>query len=317
MNYSLTFVATVYNEEKNIKGFLDSVFAQTRLPDEVIIIDGGSIDKTPELIQEYIRKSRQKLLFDIKPGNRSVGRNEAIKRATGDIIVCSDAGNVLDSHWIEEITKPFQDKTVQVVAGYYRGKVGTTFQKCVIPYFLVMPDKVNEKNFLPATRSMAFRKTIWEKVGKFPEQYSDNEDYVFAKRLKKNNISAAFAKQAIVEWIPPSSIRSFFKTVFRFAKGDAQAGIIRPKVVLIFVRYIFIIQVINLAFRYKFPFLFLFLLYSGILYVAWSIKKNYKYVYDAKAFIILPLLQFTSDFAVLLGTFIGFIKSLWVIQDKQ
>jgi len=314
----ISFIATVLNEEKSIKKFLNSISLQSQKPDEILIVDGGSTDNTLSVISNFkFPISKDKIKVIVKKGNRSVGRNEAIKKATGEIIACSDAGNILDKNWIEEITKPFKNQNTHVVAGYYKGKSDTIFQKCIIPYFLVMPDKVNEKNFLPATRSMAFRKTIWEKVGKFPEQHSDNEDYVFAKMLKKSNIPITFARSAIVEWIPPRSIGSFFKTVYRFAKGDAQAGIIRPKVILIFVRYIFIIQVINLALRYKFPFLFLFLLYSGILYIAWSIKKNFKYVYSTKAFIILPILQFISDFAVLFGTFTGFIKSLWGIQNKQ
>ncbi|MBU3978188.1 hypothetical protein KKE68_00620 [Patescibacteria group bacterium] len=45
-----------------------------------------------------------------------------------------------------------------------------------------------------------------------------------------------------------------------------------------------------------------------IFYIAWVIKKNYRYVKNKKAFIFLPLLQFTADAAVILGTTFGLLK---------
>ena len=42
----ISFVATVFNEEKTITALLDSLFKQTKMPDEIIIVDGGSLDST-------------------------------------------------------------------------------------------------------------------------------------------------------------------------------------------------------------------------------------------------------------------------------
>ncbi len=217
----ITFITTVYNEEKNIEVFLQSLFSQSLLPDEIIIVDGGSTDNTLYKISNFqfpISKKRIKIVS--KKGNRSVGRNEAIRNATGDIIVCSDAGNILDQKWIENITKPFTKKHVGVVAGYYKGKAKTIFEKCLIPYALVMEDKVNEKTFLPSTRSMAFKKSIWKKVGGFNEEYFHNEDYVFAKRLKKIGTQIVFVKDAVVYWLPRKNIKQAFIMFFRFSFGD-------------------------------------------------------------------------------------------------
>lgn len=307
----VSFIATVLNEERAIKSFLESIFKQSKKPDEIIIVDGGSTDKTIDEISSFKfhdEKVRIKLIF--KDGNRSVGRNEAIKRAMGDIIVCSDAGCTLERNWIKHITEPFKNPKVDVVAGYYRGNPRSIFEKCLIPYVLVMEDRINSEEFLPASRSMAFKKTIWERAGRFPERFSNNEDYVFANKLKYIGARIFFKKDAIVNWQPLNSLHKAFKMFFRFALGDSESGILRQKAVFIFVRYIFLFYLLLLSFIER-SFIPLYIAAIGlVVYVIWAVKKNYRYVNNLGAVFFLPLLQFVSDFAVIIGTSLGFIKRI-------
>ncbi|HXT84033.1 MAG TPA: glycosyltransferase, partial [Verrucomicrobiae bacterium] len=99
----ISFITTVYNEEKTIDKLLNSLFRQSKMPEEIIIVDGGSSDNTIKKIHKFQMKTiNHKLRFVllIKKGNRSVARNEAVKQAKGEIIVCSDAGCILDKNWI-------------------------------------------------------------------------------------------------------------------------------------------------------------------------------------------------------------------------
>lgn len=309
----LSFITTVFNEQETIVKFLESVFAQTKLPDEIIVVDGGSTDNTLSEISKFKfpqgKKVPQiKILF--KKGNRSIGRNEAIKNAKGDIILSSDSGNVLDKHWIENIVKPFNDKRADVVAGYYKGIFKNIFQKSLISYVLVMEDKINEKEFLPATRSMAFKKFIWKKAGGFDERLSHNEDYAFANTLKKINAKIVFEKRAIVNWIPRKNLKEAFVMFLRFSLGDIQSNIIRDKVKYIYLRYIFAFYLILLSLVERSVYLYGFIIFCFLLYIFWSIWKNYRYVKNPKAIYYLPLLQFTSDVAILLGTTLGLIQNL-------
>lgn len=315
----ISFIATVLNEADNINIFLRSIVNQTRKADEIIITDGGSIDATTSIISnsclptgkvkfQISNKSKKKIpkiKLIIKKGNRSVGRNEAIKNSTGEIIVCSDAGCILDKNWIRSITEPFKDSSVDIVAGYYQGKARNSFEKSIIPYFLVMDGRVDDDNFLPATRSLAFRKSIWEKVGGFPEQFSNNEDYVFARNVKKNKAKMVFKKDAIVYWLPKKTLREAFVAFYRFSLGDVESGILRPKVIFLLLRYFlsFLLFVSFLITRSTF---FLnILLILVVIYIIWSIVKNYKYVNEWEAFFYLPLIQITSDIMVIIGTIAG------------
>ncbi len=313
----ISLIATLLNEEKNISVFLDSLLIQTVKPDDVVIVDGGSTDKTVSLIKSFAKKQLPfNFLLCEKKGNRSVGRNEAIRKAKGNIILISDLGCILDRDWVKEIIKPFSDKKVDVVAGYYDAKTKNVFEKCLVPFVLVMPDRVDKKEFLPATRSMGIRKDVWEDIGGFEEKYSHNEDYAFALELKKANKKIVFARKAIVQWIPRSNVAEAFTMFKRFAYGDMEASILRPKVVAIFVRYILALILILLALSTNQRSLWLVLVIGIALYIIWSIKKNYKYIKNWRALYYLPLLQFTADFAVLQGSLNGIISRVLTIRHK-
>ena len=98
----VTVISTVLNEGEAIRRLLDSLLAQTRRPDEVVIVDGGSRDNTVAVIQEYAGRLPLRVL--VEPGaNISRGRNVAIAAATGDVIASVDAGVWLETQWLEKL----------------------------------------------------------------------------------------------------------------------------------------------------------------------------------------------------------------------
>ena len=308
----ISFITTVLNEEKTIEGLLESLNNQTLKPDEIVIVDGGSTDRTIAEIKNQKSKIKNHAKFKIlvKKGNRSVGRNEAIRNAKGDIILCSDGGCVLDKNWIKNITRDFRFNEVDVVAGYYKGMAKNAFEKALVPYVLVMEDRLNPDNFLPATRSIAFKKSIWKKAGGFDEEFSNNEDYVFAKKLRKAGACISFAKDAVVFWKPRKNLKEASVMFYRFAKGDSESGIIRPKAILILGRYLIGALLVFLL-LYSHSFLQLILIVVLLInYVVWAASKNYKYVDSLLSVFYLIVLQFLSDFAVITGTVSGFINWL-------
>lgn len=310
-----SLIITVLNEEKTINLLLNSVLTQIVLPNEVIICDGGSSDKTAGIIKENIalfssKNIRLRLLTG--SSNRSMGRNNAIRKAKYEIILCTDAGCILDKYWVKNMISCFQNNQgyADVVAGYYRGKAVNIFERCLVPYVLVMDDKVSEHNFLPSARSIAFTKKIWEKAAGFPEALAYSEDLFFARKLKKLNAKIKLCKDAIVYWLPRKNFIESFRMFFNFAYGDIRASIFRPKVFFIFIRYIIGIALLIYALRTYNLYISSLLIVFLVLYITWAIIKNYKYVSHWKALIYLPLLQFTSDIAVIAGSGYGLISKL-------
>ncbi|MBI5151121.1 MAG: glycosyltransferase [Candidatus Pacebacteria bacterium] len=296
----VSIVITVKNEADTIEALFHALSKQTHRPDEVIIVDGGSTDNTYTLLQRLQLPWRKVVVK--KVGNRSLGRNMGVVLARNDIIAFTDAGCEPDSTWLQEIVQPFEQEKIDVVAGYYRALAQSSFERAAAAYMLVMPENIKKNTFLPATRSMAIRKSAWVNAGGFPHEYSMNEDYVFAHRLLATGAVLQFQQTAVVGWHPPHTWSSFFTQVYRFAFGDTQAGMYRPKMISIFFRYVIGLVV------YFFSPLLCILLFMG--YMCWAVHKNYRYVHDTSALWILPLMQVGTDIAVMVGSTRGFVQRL-------
>lgn len=294
MGIKVSFITTVYNEEGTIKSLLNSLEKQTVTPDEIIIVDAKSSDKTVQIINDCKNNfKKSKIYLYSKNGNRSIGRNAAIQKAKGNIIIATDAGCILDKKWVERLTLPFKNPKIDVVAGFYKPVTTNTFEKSLACYTCVMEDKV-DYDFLPSSRSVAFRKIAWEKVGGYPENLNTCEDLIFARKLKRAGFTFKVVKNAIVYWPQRKNIIEAAKQFFQYAVGDGQAHYIRSNTWFLFARYI-----IGLAlFFISKPMLLL----CFLLYIIWSISKNYRYVNHSAAIFYLPLLQIVSDIEVIAGT---------------
>lgn len=95
----LSIIIPAYNAEKYIVDCLDSCFHWTEaLADselEVIVVDDGSTDATPTLLQQYAQTHTNLHLLHQANQGQSVARNLAISRAQGDYIYMVDADDAM------------------------------------------------------------------------------------------------------------------------------------------------------------------------------------------------------------------------------
>ena len=307
----LSVVVTVLNEATTIRDLLNSLAAQTVQPENILITDGGSTDGTLQLMKVWQKEHALKVQILNVAGNRSQGRNAAIAAAQTELIAITDAGCVADPDWLKELLLRYLQTGAGVVAGYYRGQVSNSFSCAAAPFFLVMPDRLKEgRIFLPATRSMLLEKVVWQELGGFDENSSDNEDYVFAQKILHSKIQTAFAQKALVSWQPPKDLHNFFETIRRFARGDAEIGLRTGHALSIFGRYCGGVVVLFIVLEFFSPqTAFLLALGMFVAYGIGAIFKNARYVGDAWAW--LPVLQIASDAAFMVGTVQGWSKK-WI-----
>lgn len=106
----VSFIIPTYNAEKTLKRCLTSVFAQDYPKDrfEVLIVDGGSSDKTLDIAKEY----PVRILFNKKrnPDGPRGGRAIAIDAARGELVTLVDDDIFLASNkWLKIMTRPFME----------------------------------------------------------------------------------------------------------------------------------------------------------------------------------------------------------------
>jgi len=223
---TITLIATVLNEARGIEALLDSMRAQTRQPDEIVVVDGGSRDATMDILRQY--SSELPLRIIEAPGaNISQGRNRAIEAARGELIASTDAGVRLDPAWLNELARPLEGdaKGKAVAAGFFLADAPDTFTLAMGATVLPAMEEVRPDGFLPSSRSIAFPKDAWRAVGGYPEWLDYCEDLVFDLALLEAGYRFVWTPRAVVHFRPRSNLRSFFIQYYRYARGDGKAGL--------------------------------------------------------------------------------------------
>jgi len=92
----ISVIIPSHNRARMLAAALASVFAQTRRPDEILVVDDGSSDETPELLTRMQKEAPCPLLV-LRQDNRgaAAARNAAIVRARGDLLCFLDS----DDRW--------------------------------------------------------------------------------------------------------------------------------------------------------------------------------------------------------------------------
>lgn len=233
----VSVITTVKNEGMAVRPLLDALLQQTRLADEVVVVDGGSTDDTLAILREYEKWLPLKILS--APGtNISQGRNRAIAAAAGPVIAATDAGVVLSPSWLEELVRPIEQDGVPVVAGWFEADPYTDFEVVLGATVLPSLAEIEAGRFLPSSRSVAFLKSAWEAAGGYPEWLDYGEDLVFDLALRRHYGQFVFAPRAVAYFRPRHSLRSFFRQYYRYARGDGKANLWPARHAIRYVTYL-------------------------------------------------------------------------------
>jgi glycosyltransferase involved in cell wall biosynthesis len=215
----VSLVATVKDAAPHVRDFLASVEAQTRMPDEVVIVDGGSTDGTAEVLREA-----SGITLVEEPGsNIARGRNVAIRAAAHDVIAVSDPDCVLAPDWLERIVVPIE-RGAEVSMGVYRPLSRSFFEACAAAISIREPEEIDPATYLPSARSVAFRREAFERGGGYPEWLAIGEDMYLNHRWRGLGVRMELASAAVAYRRPRSGLGDYWRQFFRYAKGDARAG---------------------------------------------------------------------------------------------
>ena len=307
----ISLITTVLNEKDNLADWLNGILSQTVLPEEIVIVDGGSTDGTWELLKE---KSGQNNLIKVwqHAGNISSGRNFAIGKAAGEIIVVTDAGCTYDVGWFKQIVEPILSGRSDFAATGFGPwfKPDDNLLAYLIAAATIPAPFEFKRNWMPSSRSVTFKKEVWQRAGGYPEWIPLCEDVVFDLKIFKSGVKAEYVREPLVFWRPRTTLKKYFKQLFGYTRSDGHGKLWFHRQMIRYSVCFLDIAIIYLAFKVN-GWLALVLLiglfdYTRKFWLRWLIfSKKLSLVSRVAGFVLLPLVVIYGDVAKMCGWPVG------------
>jgi glycosyltransferase len=196
MNYSV--ITATLNSEGSLRRTIDSVLLQSPLPCEYIFVDGGSKDKTLDIIASCDFASRGiKLTVERQKEKDGIygAINQGIKLASGDIIFILHSDDWLEPEAAEAVLAKFANKPdcdIVLSSAFFHSLKKTKFLK-------------NQRNFalfpflMPIIHPATFvKKTTYDKFALYNAKYRISADYDFFYRCHKAGAQFCEIRKALV-----------------------------------------------------------------------------------------------------------------------
>ncbi len=204
----------------------DGPHAGTPLDYEVVVVDDGSADTTPEVLAAISHPRLRVVRQD--NGGPAAARNRGVKEANGELIAFTDDDCRPHADWLVQLLGPFADPSVAAVGG----RTLPVSTDDVISRFMThrhyqeLPREIDGEIRWVVTCNAALRRSALEQVGGFDESFPvpGGEDTELCSRLRGAGYVLAVAPEAVVlhdhSW---RSLRAFYDTWRRYGRGDARA----------------------------------------------------------------------------------------------
>jgi glycosyltransferase involved in cell wall biosynthesis len=215
----ITVVVPVLNSPQKIKHCLECLLEQSYPKDryEIIVVDNGSVDNTPQIIRQY----PVKLLIEDSIRSPYAARNLGIKSAQGEIIAMTDSDCMPIPQWLEFCVKTLERERADLLGG----KVTFTFSpKRTIAEMVDSISNLEMKNNIALkgvakTGNLMVRKQVFDEIGFFPPHFRSGTDVFWTGRATQAGCKLVYAPNAIV-FKPARKLWPLLKKQYRVGLGQ-------------------------------------------------------------------------------------------------
>jgi len=206
MKTLITAIITAFNEENNIGRCIDSLLNQDFDDMEILVVDDGSGDRTPNIVKSYIQSNPDKVRLIRFPRNLGLGnaRNIGALSANGEILVFLDADMTFPRDFIRRLVSPISDGSC--VATCYECEVIANTDN---PWVKVQGQAIRGFPNASSTWAIrAIRRDVFLRHGGYDARYGYFDDVSFHE---KTGISSVVVRGLYVYHYNPSNVREIFR----------------------------------------------------------------------------------------------------------
>lgn len=177
---TISIVIPAYNEERYLPETLESIRCLDLKPDEILVIDASSTDKTRE-----VAKKAGARVITVPKKTIGFSRQKGLLEARGEIVACTDADAILPGNWLSRIRTALMEEGYVGYFGGFRVSDGPWWYKFYINRIQPMYNKFLFLFTIPMAtgQNMGFWKEQAINVGGFPVDFKMAEDIEIARRL--------------------------------------------------------------------------------------------------------------------------------------
>ena len=221
----VSLVIPVRDEADNIGDLIGTIQAQTRPPDEVVIVDGGSTDGTLGVVRALVGQDPTVQIVEAGIATPGRGRNVGRSVARHPWIAFTDAGTLLDRRWLERLVDAAEeDPTAEVVFGSYQPQIRSFLDSCAVGAY-VPARQATPAGWLrgPSVASLMVSRAVFDGVQGFPDARAA-EDQIFLERLQRAQVPVTWAAAAIVHWQTPPSLLATYRRFRQYSRQNVLLG---------------------------------------------------------------------------------------------
>ncbi|HEX8501586.1 MAG TPA: glycosyltransferase family A protein [Pyrinomonadaceae bacterium] len=218
----VSVVVPALNEGRTIVPLLEALAGQTLAPAEIVVADGGSTDRTRELVREFAaRAGVPVVLVETERGLPGRNRNLGVARASGEWVAFVDAGTRPRADWLEKLCEAARrEPEARVVFGQYEALADSFFTRAAAVVYVPPPGVP-----VRSTASCMIHREAWVAAGPFREDLRSAEDLLFFRALDAAGVPSAHAPGALVAWELRPTLASTFAKFETYARHNMRAGL--------------------------------------------------------------------------------------------
>ena len=315
----ISVVVPARNEAETIRALLDALLGQSLQPSEIVITDGGSIDQTRAIVQEFIDRGAPVKLCTDQNSMPGRSRNIGVANANHEWIAFIDAGVTPVVTWLQSLADKVINKSdAEVVYGSYEPVTESLFEESAAIAYVPPPKNTEEGPVRPYSIASALMpKQAWEKAGRFPEDLRSAEDLLFMNKVEAAGFRIARAPRAVVHWTLQPGLWKTFRRFIVYSRNNMRAGLWRNWQAPLLRRYLILIAtalpaiVLGVKWLIVPLALWLALLAARATRALWQNRQCYPagVLRNFSRFIVIVPILATLDFATLVGTLV------WIVTD--